>query len=306
MRRRWLYVILIAAFLFALMPYLFWQASWFGRPLDDAQLAKNLADRDHPRKAQHALSQIADRMASPNPAVRESARRWYPQVAALAASPVDELRLTAAWVMGQEPSVKVPPQGCPDARDHAAWARSESADVQEFHRALLRLLDDAHPMVRRNAALSLVHFCDGAGRPVIVSMLEPFGILAPRAGALAQRLKPGDIINPGTLLGRIQDGELKIEVRSRVPGTLDRWVAANASSVSLGQPIAFLSPSVEMVWEALRALYIIGQPEDLSAVQPYIRPGRLSGPGAAELPSGIYQQAQNTVAEIRRRAAPRP
>ena len=74
--RRWLLLILATAFLFVLMPFLFWESTWFGRPLTDQQIEKNLADRAHPRKAQHALSQIADRIMSPNPGVRASAKVW--------------------------------------------------------------------------------------------------------------------------------------------------------------------------------------------------------------------------------------
>src|SRR5712692_3791826 len=81
-RRRWLYLILIVTLLFVLMPFLFWQATWFGRPLTDAQIGKNLADSEHPRKAQHALSQRAGGMDNRKMGVRASARRWYPQVIA--------------------------------------------------------------------------------------------------------------------------------------------------------------------------------------------------------------------------------
>src|SRR5713101_9718348 len=80
--RRWLLGILILAFLFVLMPFLFWRATWFGQPLTDEGLTRNLADAQHPRKAQHALSQLADRILSRDPAVRSSARRWYPNVIA--------------------------------------------------------------------------------------------------------------------------------------------------------------------------------------------------------------------------------
>ena len=100
--RRWLYGILIIAFLFVLMPFLFWRATWFGRPLTDAEITKYLADREHPRKAQHALSKIADRIVSNDPAVKATAGQWYPQVIALSSSKVDELRITSAWVMGQD------------------------------------------------------------------------------------------------------------------------------------------------------------------------------------------------------------
>ena len=269
-RRRWLYLILIVTLLFVLMPFLFWQATWFGRPLTDAQIKKNLADSEHPRKVQHALSQIADRMVSRDPSVRVSARRWYPQVIALSASPIEELRLTAAWVMGQDNS------------------------VAEFHQALLPLLADPHPMVRRNAALALVRFGDAAGRLVILSMLEPYTVLAPQGGTLAQRLKAGDVLNPGTLLGRIEQGDKKIEIRSQVPGTLDRWLPADGANVSRGDALMLISPSSEMGWEALRALYLVGQTEDLPAIERYAR-------GSEGMPNSVRQQAELTARAIHSR-----
>jgi biotin carboxyl carrier protein len=254
------------------MPFLFWQATWFGRPLSDAQVETNLADREHPRKAQHALSQIADRIASRDPTVRAAVRRWYPQVVALSSSGVDELRVTAAWVMGQDNT------------------------VMEFHQALVRLLADPNPMVQRNAALSLVRFGDVSGRQLIRSMLESYPVTAPHAGTLSQRLKPGDVVNPGTLLGHIQDVNQNIEIRTQVPGTLDRWLAANGTSVTQSQPVATLAPSPEMVWESLRGLYLIGQPADLPAIERYTR-------GFPSMPDAVRQQARNTAAAIRTREA---
>ena len=271
--RRWLYLALGVAVLFVLMPFLFWQSTWFGRPLSDEQIQQYLNVQEHPRKAQHALSQIADRLGSRDPVVRASVRHWYPQVVALSASPVDELRLTAAWVMGQ---------------DNAA---------PEFHAPLLWLLADPHPMVQRNAALSLVRFGDASGRPVILAMLEPYTVPAPQPGSLAQRLKVGDIVNPGTLLARIRSGEANVEVRSQVSGTLDRWLAPNGEPVTAGQGLAQLSPSPEMVWEALRALYLVGREEDLPAVERYAR-------GLANMPELVRQQAERTARAIRSRSSP--
>src|SRR5262249_38519615 len=200
-RRRGFYLILIVAFLFVLMPFLFCQDTWFGRPLTDRQIAKNLADREHPRKAQHALSQIADRILNPDPAVRASARQWYPRVVEVSSQGADEVRLTAAWVMGQDNT------------------------APEFHQALLKSLEDPQPMVRQNAALALVRFGDASGHAIILSMLEPYPLGAPRNGVLRERLHTGDVINPGTLLGRIESGGEKLEMRSPVPGTLARWLA---------------------------------------------------------------------------------
>ena len=268
--RRWLYAILITAFLFVLMPFLFWRATWFGRPLTDAEITKYLADREHPRKAQHALSQIADRILSRDPAVRATAGKWYPQVIALSSSNVDELRITAAWVMGQD-----------------------NANA-EFHAALLRLLQDTHPMVRRNAALSLVRYGDASGRTEIRAMLEPYVIPAPRAGTLTQRLKPGDTVNPGTLLGRIDAGQDNIEIRSQVAGVLERWLVNDGANVSTGDPLAVISPSANEAWEALRALYLVGEPDDVPGIERYAR-------AAAELPDAVRRQAVLSAEAIRAR-----
>ena len=265
--RRWTYAVLAVAFLFVLMPFLFWQSTWFGKPLTEEATARHLADREHPRKTQHALSQIADRILRGDASVK----RWYPQVVALAAHPADEIRITAAWVMGQD------------------------NQAREFRAPLLEFLRDAHPMVRRNAALSLVRFSDASGRKELVAMLEPYTVASPRAGVLVQRLKLEDTVNPGTLLARIRVGETEHEVRSQVPGRVERWLAEDSAAVEEGQGIVLLAPSQEMVWEALRALFLVGQPEDLPAVERYTRP-------RDSMPPQIQQQALATARAIRERA----
>jgi biotin carboxyl carrier protein len=267
MGRRWTLGILVVALLFVLMPFLFWQSTWFGRPLTDEEITKDLANAEHPRKAQHALSQIADRIVARDPAVK----RWYPQVIALASHKVAEIRVTAAWVMGQDNSV-------PDFRD-----------------ALLQLLKDSQPMVRRNAALSLVRFGDASGRAEILSMLKSFAIPAPVAGTAAQRLKVGDTVNVGTLLGRVRVGDEGIEIRSPVPGTVERWTTADGAAVEAGDPVALIAPSPELIWESLRALVLIGTVEDLPEVERFIHP-------VLGIPDMMRQQAQLTANAIRSRA----
>jgi HEAT repeat protein len=270
--RRWLFAILALTFLFVLMPFLFWQATWFGKPLNDAQLEKSLADREHPREIQHALAQLADRILARDAFTRDSARRFYPQVVAIAHTGQDELRLTAAWVMGQDNS------------------------VADFHQELLRLVQDPNPMVRRNAALALVRFGDASGRAEIRSMLQPSSVAAPEAGALDERLKPGDIINPGTLLGRIRSGNATSELRSQIPGTIGRWLVADKAAVAAGQPVLLVNPSVEEIWESLRALYLIGEAQDLPAAEEFAR-------GSGDLPANIRQQAEVTATAIRSRSS---
>lgn len=265
---RWTYGIVIVAFLFVLMPFLFWHATWFGRPMNDTQIARAMADRKHPREIQHALTQIEMRMEARDPSVR----RWYPELVKMAADPVDEIRVTDAWVMGQD-------------------TKSE-----EFHGALVKMLADSNPMVGRNAALSLVRFGDDAGRAQLVAMLRPYPMASPLAGKLETRLKPGDVVNPGTMVAHIAAGGKSEEVRATMPGTLDRWLAPNGTEMASGAPLVALAPSEGMVWEALRALYIVGRVDDLPDVDRYAR-------GVDGMSPRVGQQAAATSKAIRGRAA---
>lgn len=265
--QKWLIAILVLTFAFVLMPFLLWYMTTFTRPLTDADMASSFQDTAHPRRAQHALSQIADRILSPNAGIRASAKPWYPEVIKFSERGSDELRVTSAWVMGQD------------------------NQSPEFHTALLKQLSDSNPMVQRNSALSLVRFGDPSGHALIAAMLAPYTVKAARPGTLSIRLKPGDAINPGTLLAHIAVGNNKTEVRSDVPGTIRQWVAADNAPIEAGAPLLLVDPSPEMVWESLRALYLIGQKEDLPAVEPYTR-------GAEGMPQQIQEQAELTAKGI--------
>jgi len=265
---RWTYIILGVTLAFVLMPFLLWRATWFGQPLSNPQLAHALVDTQSPRDIQHGLSAVADRIIRQDPTVKQ----FYPQVVALASNPRPAIRTMVAWVMGQ---------------DNTSAA---------FHSALLRLLNDPDLMVQRNAALGLVRFHDAAGHAVIVSMLKASVIDSPAAGRLQARLKPGQTVNPNTLIAVVDAPGGKREVRSEVPGTIDRWLAPSGTNVSAGQPIASIFPADDVVWEALRAVYLIGTPADLAAIAPYAR-------GARDLPQQIAEQARLTMQEIRARAS---
>jgi hypothetical protein len=297
MKRRWMLAILALTFLFVLMPFLFWQATWFGKPLNTDDIQKALADREHPREIQHALSQIADRILALDEPTRASARQFYPAVMQIAETGTPELRLTAAWVMGQDNT------------------------VPEFHEHLRQLLRDGSPMVRRNAALSLVRFADASGLDEIRSLLAPYSMPAPFSGTLATRLKPLDAVNPGTLLGHIAtsgagglpgkgsgelpgkgsgelpgkgSGEEYRELRADVPGQINRWLVTDGSAAAEGQPIALIDPSPSEVFEALRALYLIGEQKDLPAVEQFLH-------GGDAVPLNVRQQAELTATAIRSR-----
>jgi biotin carboxyl carrier protein len=265
---RWTYGILIVALLFVLMPFLFWNATWFGRPMNDAQIAKALTDRSHPREIQHALAQLETRIETRDAGVE----KWYPQIAALASDAVDEIRVTDAWVMGQDNT------------------------SEEFHRALLQMLKDPNVMVQRNAALSLVRFNDDSGHAQILAMLRPYEMASPFSGALDTRLKAGDVVNPGTMVAHIETSGKRNEVRAAVPGTLIRWLIADHANVTAGEPLVALAPSEGMMWEALRALYIVGRSEDLPDIEQVAHAVYGSSPQ-------IGQQAQSTARAIRDRSS---
>ncbi|MGA9733165.1 MAG: biotin/lipoyl-containing protein, partial [Candidatus Acidiferrales bacterium] len=264
---RWALGIVVLALLFVLMPFLFWNATWFGRPITDNQIAHALADRSHPREIQHVLSQFETRIEKGDPSVR----RWYPQMVVLAKDPIDEIRVTDAWVMGQDNT------------------------SQEFHTALLGMLNDPNPMVQRNAALSLVRFHDDSGHALIVAMLRPYVMDSPQAGVLSTRLKNDDIVNLGTLLAHIESGGKSNEVRAQVPGTVERWLVPNGATVTAGQPILALAPNESMAWEALRALFLTGTPADLPDVAHFVRDTNGMSPQ-------VGAQAQATAREIQDRA----
>jgi hypothetical protein len=272
MAKKWLVAILVLTFAFVLMPFLLWYMTTFSRPLTDADIAAYFTDTEHPRQAQHALSQIADRIMSPNAAIRESAKPWYPDVVKFSTNASDELRVTAAWVMGQD------------------------NQSPEFHAALLKQLSDSNPMVQRNAALSLVRFADASGHDIIAGMLAPYAMLAPRSGWIEIRLKPGDVINPGTMVGHFHYGHENImEVRSEVPGTILQWSVPNNTELESGQAMLLVDPSPEMVWESLRALYLIGTKDDLPAINRYAR-------GVSGMPQQVAEQAGLTAKEISSRS----
>ncbi|HLN01593.1 MAG TPA: hypothetical protein VK335_20060 [Bryobacteraceae bacterium] len=252
------------ALLLVLFPFLFWYGTWFGRKLSDAEITEYLNNAAaKPRKAQHALVQIGERLGRGD----LHARQWYPQIVALSSNPSLELRQTAAWIMGQ---------------DHK---------YEPFHATLLKLLADPAPMVQRNAALSLTNFGDASGHGELMAMLRPYSITAPAAGRIRYRLKTGEYVNPGTLVGRVGDNE----VRSPLPGEVSELSRQDGAVVAPGDTLAELSPDKEHAWEALRGLLRVGQKQDLDDVQRYAR-------GVAGMPDRVRQQAALTLQEIRSRA----
>jgi hypothetical protein len=254
--------------LIVLMPFLFWWSTWFGRPLSDQQLNDYLHDTQKPRHIQHALVQLGDRMSRGDGA----AKRWYPDLLRLSTDPVEQVRNTDAWVMGQDTS------------------------GPGFHETLLKMLADPSPLVRGNAALSLVRFGDATGRPQILALLRPATITAPQGGRIVDSDRPDTAIHQNGLVAKLGPaGSAKtLEIRSPIPGRI-RSVAQPGAILAAGAEIAIVDPATEQVWEALRALYLVGQIDDLPAVRAYER-------DLPDISSDVRQQAVETDNAIRARA----
>src|SRR5438445_7581896 len=183
----------VTAWLIVLMPFLFWWNTWFGRQLSDRQLNEYLQDDKKPRHIQHALVQIGERLTRHDSGVA----RWYPDVVRLAAYPIEEVRNTDAWVMGQDTT-------------------SKDASSAGFHQALLKMLGDPSLMVRGNAALSLVRFGDASGRPQIVALLQRARVVAPQAGKIVDSSVAGTVIHQGGIIAKIESGGQTTDGRSPI------------------------------------------------------------------------------------------
>ncbi len=255
--------ILFLAILFVAATFLAWYFSWFGRELSDADISKYLADEKNPRHVQHALLQIQQRMERGDTSVKN----WYPQLVTLSGSPETEFRLTVAWLMGFDNTSR------------------------EFHNALLKLVHDPEPIVRRNAALALVRFEDSSGREELVSVLKPYVLKAPVNGVVASSMQEGATVGRRTPLARIQqpDGTVA-EIRSPLPGRVNKILKPNGSQVSRDDDLLTLNSDEESVWESLRALAMVGTADDLPFIQSY-----------AGTKGRLKEQADLTVNAINRR-----
>jgi len=242
--------ILILAGLFVAATFLAWYFTWFGRELSDADISKYLADEKNPRHVQHALLQIQQRIERGE----STSKNWYPKLIALSGSPETEFRLTVAWLMGFDNT------------------------APQFHEALLKLVKDSEPIVRRNAALALVRFNDASGREELLSILKPYVVKATANGSVGSSLREGNTVARSTLLARINqsDGSV-VEVRSPLPGRIQKVLKANGEQVAGGDDLLVLNSDENSVWEALRGLALAGTADDLPLVQSYADSSEVSG-----------------------------
>jgi biotin carboxyl carrier protein len=270
-RRRAPWPLAVVAVLFVVVPFLTWYWTWFGRSLSDEEVERYLRE-GKPRHAQHALSQVAEKIEAGD----AGAGRWNAQVLALAASPSPDVRMTAAWVMGVE---------------HKS---------EEFRAALARLVEDPEPIVRRNAALALVRFGDLRCLPELRAMLRPITINAQTGGTAQTALTAGTPVKRESLLVRYNVNPNKVEeVRSPVPGKVEKAFVKDGDSWRVGAELFRIAPDAEQVEDALLGLAYLGTAEDLPEVERYAR-------GVEGMSEGMKTKAARTAGAIRRRVGQSP
>jgi hypothetical protein len=91
---------------------------------------------------------------------------------------------------------------------------------------------------------------------------------------------------------RQENGQVQ-DVHSPVQGDV-RSVVKDGSAVAAGQTIVVIGPDRDAVTNALTALTLIGEPEDLPDIFPYVA-------GQPNMPSSVKQQAAQAAEAIKGR-----
>ncbi|HEX7176469.1 MAG TPA: HEAT repeat domain-containing protein, partial [Pyrinomonadaceae bacterium] len=237
----------------------------------DEQIEKYFNEGGNPRHVQHALSQIGEGLEAGKPGVG----RWFPRVVEASGSQSADVRMTAAWVMGLE-----------HRRD-------------DFHEALLRLLADPEPIVRRNAALALVRFGDPSCRPELLAMLLPHTVTARTEGIALTALTAGTPVRRDTLLLRYKSKpNLDDEVRSPLPGKISQAMVKEGDNFRAGDVLFVIAPDGEHVRDALIGLQFFGEAEDLPEMERF-------AVGVEGMSEEVKKQAAATAEAVRRRSSGR-
>ncbi|PYY08018.1 MAG: hypothetical protein DMG61_24275 [Acidobacteria bacterium] len=120
-------------------------------------------------------------------------------------------------------------------------------------------------------------------------------VTAPQPGKITDSATVGTAIHQGGIIAKLESGGQTTEVRSPISGRLREFSVKAGQTIAAGDEIAMLDPGTDQVWEALRALYLIGRPEDIPAIQPYQRE-------LPEVPDHVRKQAMATEQAIRERS----
>src|SRR5258708_6459899 len=178
----------------------------------------------------------------------------------------------------------------------------ENGDQSQFHvedSSANSSSSPLHKMSPRNLALIFVTAW------LIVLMPFLFWLNTSLCPHVPDTDKVGTSLHQGGLIAKLQvdplavasqNGQHTLEIRSPISGRIHSLFVVPGSRVAAGAEVATVDPGDEQVWEALRALYLIGQPDDLSAIRPYQRE-------LPEISDRVRQQALLTEKSIRERAS---
>ena len=254
------YILWPVVALCVLLPYCFWQGTWFGSQLSDREIAERLdlmpeggaskVEDKSLRHAQHAIEQISQRMRLARAGRGESPSQFYPAIVKLAAHPKRVIRESVAWVM------------------------QEDAKEASFAAPLSQLLQDEAPTVRRNAALGLARRGDKSALGELRAMLESFTIRAEHSGKIEAMLTSGQSVRQGGEIYRVATADGKIEIL-RSPlliGEVTMCYVAEGAKLTKGQKVCDIAPSEQEVYYALVALAILGDKSDVERVRAWIEP----------------------------------
>jgi pyruvate/2-oxoglutarate dehydrogenase complex dihydrolipoamide acyltransferase (E2) component len=98
-------------------------------------------------------------------------------------------------------------------------------------------------------------------------------------------MREGATVARRTLLARIEEPDGKVvELRSPLPGRIAKIAKPNGSLVKRDEELLTINSDEQSVWEALRALSIVGTADDLPLVQSYANSTEVS-PRIKELAS---------------------
>src|SRR5947199_37450 len=133
---------------------------------------------------------------------------------------------------------------------------------------------------------------DKKPRHIQHALVQPAKVTAPQPGKITDSATLGTAIHQGGIIAKLESGGQTTEVRSPISGRLRDLSVKAGQTVAAGEEIATLDPGIGQIWEAMRALYLIGRPEDIPAIQPYER-------DLPETPDHVRKQAMATEQAIR-------
>lgn len=257
-RARSLLIIRLVALAMMVVPGIFWLQIWFGGSLDDADVQAYLeaaaaTPQDSPdapkstRNAMHALDQISDRLAKNDTTVR----RFFPLVVKLADHPQSKLRRVTAWVMGDAPT------------------------EETFRPALAKLSRDPDPLVRQNAGCALSKFGDVENsRRVLREMLAPYPQIAPVDGKVIQIIAIDGYLKEEMQSAVIETADKKtVSVIAELEGRVREVQKHQGDAVAKGEVLALIQPNPNQVFAALVGLTLVGMPEDIPVLRPFLAAG---------------------------------